>query len=32
MIAALISLPLFAACRWMVGLKRRGRHPLLSYL
>ncbi|AWN54260.1 heparan-alpha-glucosaminide N-acetyltransferase domain-containing protein [Methylobacterium sp. 17Sr1-1] len=32
LIAALLSLPLYGACRWMVGLKRRGRHPVLSYL
>jgi uncharacterized membrane protein len=30
--AALLSLPLYAACRWMVGLKRRRVHPVLSYL
>ncbi|WP_280818850.1 DUF1624 domain-containing protein [Methylobacterium platani] len=32
LIAALVAVPLYAACRWMVGLKRRGRHPVLSYL
>ena len=31
-IAALLALPLYGACRWMVGVKRRGRHPVLSYL
>jgi uncharacterized membrane protein len=32
LIAALLSLPLFVVCRWMAGLKRRGRHPVLSNL
>ncbi|GJD64548.1 DUF1624 domain-containing protein [Methylobacterium frigidaeris] len=32
LIAALLGLPLAIACRWMVRLKRRGRHPVLSYL
>ncbi|MGX7706866.1 DUF1624 domain-containing protein [Methylobacterium sp. Gmos1] len=32
LIAALLGLPLYGACRWMVGLKRRGRHPVLRYL
>nr|WP_280953904.1 heparan-alpha-glucosaminide N-acetyltransferase domain-containing protein [Methylobacterium terrae] len=32
LIGALMSLPLYAACRWMVGMKRQGRHPVLRYL
>ena len=32
LIAALLAVPLYGACRWMVGVKRRGRHPALSYL
>ncbi|MFH6783224.1 MULTISPECIES: DUF1624 domain-containing protein [Methylobacterium] len=32
LIAALLSVPLYGACRWMVGLKRRAKHPVLSYL
>ncbi|WP_281287242.1 DUF1624 domain-containing protein [Methylobacterium terricola] len=32
LIAALVSVPLFFACRWMVGLKRQARYPVLSYL
>lgn len=32
LVAALLSLPLWAACRWMVGLKRRAAWPGLSYL
>lgn len=31
-LAAAVSLPLWAACHWMVGLKRRATWPGLSYL
>jgi uncharacterized membrane protein len=32
LVAAALCLPLWAACRWMVGLKRRAAWPGLSYL
>jgi hypothetical protein len=32
LLAAGFSLPLYAACRWMVRLKRSGASPWLSYL
>nr|WP_272913288.1 heparan-alpha-glucosaminide N-acetyltransferase domain-containing protein [Methylobacterium sp. SyP6R] len=32
LVALVLGLPLYGACRWMVGLKRRGRHPVLRYL
>lgn len=32
LIAAALALPLWVACRWMVGLKRRAAWPGLSYL
>ncbi|WP_432443211.1 DUF1624 domain-containing protein [Methylobacterium aquaticum] len=32
LVALVLGPPLYLACRWMVGLKRRGRHPVLRYL
>ncbi|KMO30212.1 DUF1624 domain-containing protein [Methylobacterium aquaticum] len=32
LVALVLGPPLFLACRWMVGLKRQRRHPVLSYL
>ncbi|KMO44790.1 membrane protein [Methylobacterium tarhaniae] len=32
LVALVLGPPLYLACRWMVGLKRRAKHPILSYL
>ena len=32
LIAILTAIPLAFACRWFIGVKRRSRNPLLSYL